>query len=177
MSELAGLVGSPRSDVIPDYVMSPFQLFEFGECEEEFGRRHVSLAAAACDGADPSIRDTIVGVALNDVAVGSFNYGTVGFDARARAISSLPFLLYLSLRINHANITLAKASALLTPDNRMNVHRVVLSLMGYDKPVKKKPTPTETTTGTQTTEGQRSDGIQSGESSEKKDSPISTSGG
>lgn len=131
MSELANLTNAGRSDVLPGFTLSPFDLADFGECEAEFSRRHLARAGEAAAVAPPSMREKLLTIASNEAVSGAFNWGRLGFNMAAHSLARLPFLLWLSLRHKHPTTILEEVAGMVTPENRDQVRRAVLELMEY----------------------------------------------
>lgn len=131
MSELAKLTAAPLTDVLPGYTLSPPTLADFGQQEAELERRHIATAGAAAVGLPASVAEAIIKAATNDVASGKFKFGRAAFDAHTLAPTSLPFLLYLTLRRNHADLTREKTASLVKTENEAKLNRAVLKLFGY----------------------------------------------
>lgn len=142
MADLAELTAAGLSDVIPGYVLSPLTLRDYGEMEREFEAQSLAEAKVAADGAKE-----IIERALDRIAGGRFSFGSVGFDDAALKVQNLPFLLYLSLRHQHKDVTREKAAAMLDGEDAPQIQAAILSLAGYL--VKKKPegAPAEPPTG------------------------------
>lgn len=131
MSELSNLTGGARSDVLPGYVLSKLGLAEYGECEDEFGRKYIATVALGVSKLPAESRKEWIDIALAKVATGQFNWGRPEFDRQSFASSHLTFLLYVCLKVHHGDITRQKAASLLTSENEGNVQRAVLEKMGY----------------------------------------------
>lgn len=132
MSELSKLVGAPRTDVLPGYTLARARLSDFGQAEEEIERRHIAKAGGAAVGLPDAIADKIIAAATEDVAQGRLKYGRKAFDAHALAPTSTPFLLYLTLRHSHPDMTRDMAASLITEKNETAISRAVLIQFGYD---------------------------------------------
>lgn len=137
----ADILQSGRSDVIPDYILSRFPLPTFGEMEHEFGRQWADQLVTADPVSDPELWKAEKEFASGKLKErGQFAFGTEAFDARFVSLESVPFVLYLSLRVKHPTITRRAAAALLDDDNFFRVRTELLDLMGYKPPKVQPPT-------------------------------------
>jgi hypothetical protein len=131
-----------RSDVLPGYTISPLTLTSLAELEDEFARRHVAKlvgGATLVDGAD---WERAMRLASDETRRTRFAPGTEEWDAAMQSYSSVPLLLYLSLRKHHPQLTRQQAATLLTDDNFTDVRRGILELNGYVFFEAKKKPPT-----------------------------------
>jgi hypothetical protein len=148
MSQISDAMPTTRSDILPGYVLSKFDIASYGEVEAELKRQHLAVAAASAEGFSDQLRDKIIGAALAQIAAGAFAWGRAGYDAQCQSLQTLPFLLWINLRIKHPQVTRGEAAALITPENTFILRRAILESMGFtfggDAP--KKDEPTQTTT-------------------------------
>lgn len=136
-SPLAALTGAGRTDVIPGYTLSPWTLRDYGELESEFNRAYIADAAAASANLPPELADKLLVKALEDVRAGCFNWGRTTFTLKMLSATSLPVLLYMSLRNSQPNVTRAEAASLVDLTNARRVHAAILELEGYGGRTKK----------------------------------------
>lgn len=160
MAELSDLIPATRADVIEGYILAKFRLCDYGECEAEWKRRHLAVTGEAAKDLPPDIRDRLLSAALADIASGMFSWGRIGFDAQAYAAESLPFLVWMCLKIKQPQIKQDDAAALITEGNQAKVQRAVLEMMDYKFNPKKGKAPAGTT-------DQGGTGAQSSESSDE----------
>jgi hypothetical protein len=141
MTEMAELIGAGRSDVLPGYVLKPWRLIEYADAEQEFAQRHLRAAGEAAKDLPREVADRVIALALADVKRGDFSWGVSNFDRQLFLASNLPFVLWLSLRQNHAKLRREQAAELLTEENRGPVQKAILELLGFDFAAapKKKP--------------------------------------
>lgn len=147
MPELSTLTAAPRADVLPGYEFAQFTFAMFGMAEEELERRHVRNACLGAADATGDIQDKVLRLALEDVREGRLAYGSPAFDAHAKALSSLPILLWTCLRRKHPGMAPTDAESLITPENEREVYWAVMECMRYRRPEpgKKKAGTTEET--------------------------------
>lgn len=166
---LADMVGSPRSDVVPGFLMSPFSVEAFAQAEFEFARKHLEIVGAAAEACSDRIAEMMLRVANNEVANKQFTYGSTGFRVCCFSQNNIPLLFWLTLQPRHPMLTREEARKLITPANEAAVTRATLELIGYSfAPTPKKnpetnPPPTPPLTGETS-----SPGSASGESPEPK---------
>lgn len=141
MSKLSELTAAPRSDILENYVLSPWTLAEFGEAEAEFERKHLERAgiAASAPGISAEVKDQMLALANDDVRASRLSYGSPGFDRKMNDFCNLPFILYLTLRAKHPAITLAESMKLVPIDDILNFQRSVLEIHRYVFSQKKTP--------------------------------------
>lgn len=149
MADLADITAAGRSDVIPGHILSPLTLRDYGSCELEWEAQARADALVMAGGMPDADRRSFIEQTVARIAGGRYAFGSQGFDDAALKTQNLPFLLYLSLRRKHPDMTREKAAEFLDGDNAPDIQSAVLSLAGYE--VKKKETsssPAEPSTGT-----------------------------
>lgn len=168
MADLAELTGAGRVDIFPGFQLATLDLLDYGECEREFEAKHVAFAKAAASGQHPDVAEKIISKALRDVENGKFAFGTDSFDLEALKAQHLPFLLFLELRRNHADMTREKAGELLrASQDQPLVQDVICANAGYSITKKNAASPTPS--------ADPSTGTVSSQPSESPDSPTVTS--
>lgn len=140
-TDLAALVAAPRSDIIPNLLLSPFTIDSYAQAEFEFARRHMEIIAAAAETATDRMATIMLRVANNEIAMKQFVFGGDGFRTCCFCNTNLPFLLWLCLQPNHPQITRGMAGGYITRENEWKIHKPVLELVGYAFPTEKKVTP------------------------------------
>jgi hypothetical protein len=138
MSELKELVALGDSSVFPGHSLSPPQLIEFAEAEEEAAAQYLRGIAKASLTLPATMREALHQRAVDNLRGHPFSYGSPGFDQWALSMSAAPFLTWLLMRIKHPKMTLAEASQLLSEGEYATKVGAVWSLWGY-KPSKKTP--------------------------------------
>lgn len=133
MSKLSELTAAPRSDILENYVLSPWTLAEFGEAEAEFERKHLERAAlaASATGISAEVKDQMLALANDDVRASRLSYGSPGFDRKMNDFCNLPFILFLTLRAKHPAITLSESMKLVPINDILNFQRSVLEIHRY----------------------------------------------
>jgi hypothetical protein len=136
---LSDLLASPRSDILPGYILSPFTLDLIAQAEFEFARKHLEIVAGAASMAIDRIAKLMLQIANNEIANKQFVWGGNGFRLASFAETNLPFLLWLTLQEKHPQVTVEQASDLLpkgetkqAKEKRGKIHQGVLELLGYD---------------------------------------------
>lgn len=130
-NSLAAKVNSPRVDVIPGYSLCTLRLKEMGLLEQEIASDYLRKVYNSLNGQNSPLAITTMQMAMDSIKNGTLKYGMPAYNDYFLSLSSVPFLLFLSLKKYHQNITLEQASALLSEDNDYLVHQAILELNGY----------------------------------------------
>lgn len=91
----------------------------------------MARAASAGVGLPSAVADSLIRIACSEVSAGRFKYGGQPFFAHVLSTTTLPFLLYLSLRRTDSTVTREAAANLITEENEAAVSRAVLEQFGY----------------------------------------------
>lgn len=147
MSEIADLTAAGRADLLPGYILSPFTWGMYGQCEQEWEQQLLADAAKASFGLPIPTAEALFGAAITKKTSGMYAHGAPGFDMKANARTSVPFLVWLSLEPKHPQMTrgeVAKMVDALPKSDFYKLRRGVLELMGYSfdpKPLGGTPAP------------------------------------
>jgi hypothetical protein len=153
MSVLTDLTAAGDSATIPGHVLFPPRLLEWAEAEQEAQRQYLCTVADSAAGLPAAARDTMYLRAVDNLKSSPFAFGSAAFDAWATSASALPFLVWLSLRINEPGMTRAQAAELLVQHDARRIMGSVLDLWGYRVQKKAPPRTPAATAGAQSTGG------------------------
>lgn len=131
MTRLAELTAATRSDVLPGYILSRPAIREWGDAEEEAVAVYMRRVRQSVNGCPADVQLAVIIAGLEKVAAGNFSFGMPDLDAFLRSASALPFIVWLSLRAKHPQVTREMAGAMVTPDNEVDVSQVALELWGF----------------------------------------------
>jgi hypothetical protein len=134
---MADISITPRSDVIEGYTLMPLRLPAFAQLRRHFEATHLRIAAIAAEGQSESVAQRIMEKASKDIREGEFAYGTRGFGHAMLADDNLDVLLCSCLKEKHPEMTLGKASRLITHESRSAIHSACLECAGWDLSEKK----------------------------------------
>lgn len=131
MSTLSDLTSTGRTDVLPGYEISPFNLSAFAEVEMELGARHLATAALAAARLPEKEAAETRRVADATVQAGAFQFGKQVYDAAVQQTLMTPFLTWVSIKIKMPGVKRQEIENLITPENVWTVRKPVLEAMGY----------------------------------------------
>lgn len=131
MSTLHDIIGSGVTDILSGYTLSQWTLKEYGLAEKYFERQYLTNIEEASRDMSPMIRTSMIRMAMDDVKSKAYSYGTDYFGVSMLNLSNLPYLLFLSLRKLHPNITPEKAESLVNEENEAKLYSEILILQGY----------------------------------------------
>lgn len=131
MASLSNLLNSGVNDVLPGYTLSKWRVQEYSLAEEYVAKQYLRTAEESSRTMDTAMRVSMTRMALDDVKRGELSFGTDNFDQRVFNLANLPYLLYLSLRKAHKDITPEKAAELVTEDNAASLGTEILVIQGY----------------------------------------------
>jgi hypothetical protein len=129
---LADLTGAPLENALPDHVLSPPSLADYGKAEREFCRQYGAMVADFIKPLPPALQEKIALKAAADVHNGSMLFGTALFRSWALSANGLHVLAWLSLQVKHPQLSLSQATILVSAHNNDGiVARLVWDLWGY----------------------------------------------
>lgn len=120
---------------LPGYTLSPLEIMDIGDLQEYFAANYLRVANVAAAAMTPKAGSSLLSIAMTDVRLGMFLYGSSGFDVAFSDTANLPKMLSIAARKKHPEVTVEKARGLIpaSADDRARLFAALRKLAGYKK--------------------------------------------